>query len=248
LISRRRRRIQLRKKLLVAASVAGAAFAVAGAAYAAVTVSFSASVKPSKAGKPTALNVSILSSDPAAPQPPIMNRIVIKLDGSAKFNPSKFKRCKLNSLQAKGPKGCPSGSKIGTGTGIGMAKPVVTDPVNATLTLFNGSRTGGKDTVYVYVFPDLGPTFVTVGKISKSGGKYVLDFSVPPIKTLPSAPDASVVSVKTKTPIKRVKKGTKRYYLIVAPKRCKGSWKGSGTFYFRTGEQVRVPVSQKCKK
>ena len=72
--------------------------------------------------------------------------------------------------------------------------------------------------------------------------------TIPAIKTLPSAPDASVVSVKTKTPVKKVRKGGKKYYLITAPKRCKGSWKGSGTFYFRTGEVVTVPVSQKCKK
>lgn len=238
----------MRRKLVVVSVVAVAVLAVAGASFAAVTVTFNASVKPSKAGKPTALSTSILSSDPAADQPPIMNRIVIKLDGSAKFNPSKFARCKLSALESKGPKGCPSASKIGKGKGIGMAKPVVTDPVNATLTMFNGTRAGGKDTIYVYVFPDLGPTFVTVGKVGKSGGKYVLDFSVPAIKTLPSAPDASVVSVKTNTPVKHVKKGKKKYYLIVAPTKCKGSWKGSGTFYFRTGEQVNVPISQKCKK
>jgi hypothetical protein len=238
----------MRGKLLIGIAVACAAGALAAAAYAAVTVSFSASVSPAKAGKPTALKVSILSNDPAAEQPPIMKRIVIKLDGKAKYNASKFKRCKLSALQSKGPSGCPSGSKIGTGTGVGMAKPVVTDPVNGKLTLFNGQRTGRKDTVYVYVFPDLGPTFVSVGKISRSGGKYVLDFSIPPIKTLPSAPDASVVSVKTKVPVKRVSKRHRRYYLIVAPSRCRGSWKGSGTFYFRTGEKVTVPVSQKCKK
>jgi hypothetical protein len=238
----------LRKKLVVGIAVGTAATLLAAGAYAGVTVSFSASVSPAKAGKPTALKVSILSNDPAAAQPPIMNRIVIKLDGKAKYNASRFKRCKLSSLQLKGPKGCPSGSKIGTGTGVGMAKPVVTDPVNGKLTLFNGQRSGGKDTVYVYVFPDLGPTFVSVGKVSRGGGKYMLDFDVPPIKTLPSAPDASVVSVKSNVPVKRVKKGRKKYYLIVAPSTCKGSWKGSGTFYFRSGEKVDVPISQKCKK
>jgi hypothetical protein len=238
----------MRRKLFLGGAVGALSLLVAGAAYAAVTVSFSALVSPAKAGKPTALKVKVLSNDPAAEQPPIMERIVIKLDGGAKFNAKRFKRCKLNSLEAKGPKGCPSGSKIGTGTGIGMAKPVVTDPVNAKLTLFNGQRSGGKDNVYVYVFPDLGPTFVTVGKVGRSGGKYVLDFRVPPIKTLPSAPDASVVSVNTTTPVKRVRKSGRRYYLIVAPEKCKGRWKGSGSFYFRTGERVDVPVSQKCKR
>src|SRR5215212_3547773 len=238
----------MRKRLITALVATAGVLALAGAAYAAVTVSFSATMKPSKANKPAGLFVDIKSTDPAAEQPPIMNRIVIKFDKGGKFNSSKFKRCNLASLQAKGPKGCPSGSKIGTGNGIGMAKPVVTDPVNGKLTLFNGARVGGRDTVLVYVFPDLGPTFVSVGKLSKSGGRYTLDFNIPPIKTLPSAPDASVVSVKTKTPVKKVKKGKRRYYLIIAPKTCKGTWKGTGTFYFTTGETQTVPFSQKCKK
>ena len=238
----------MRRRLITALVACAGVLALASAAYAAVQVSFSATMSPGKANKPTGLAVDIKSSDPAAEQPPIMNRIVIKFDKGGKFNPSKFKRCKLASLQAKGPKGCPSGSKIGTGNGVGMAKPVVTDPVNGKLTLFNGSKVGGKDTVFVYVFPDLGPTFVSVGKIGKSGGRYTLDFNIPPIKTLPNAPDASVVSVKTKTPVKKAKKGKRRFYLIIAPKTCKGTWKGTGTFYFTTGETQTVPFSQKCKK
>ena len=239
----------MRKRLITVPAVAVGALAVTGAAYAAVTVTFSATMKPSTANKPAALSVDIRSNDPAAEQPPIMNRIVIKFDKGGKFDAKRFKRCQLAALQARGPNGCPSGSKIGTGSGVGMAKPVVTDPVNAKLTLFNGAKVGGKDTVLVYVFPDLGPTFVSVGKISKPGGRYTLDFNIPPIKTLPSAPDASVVSVKTKTPVKKVTQKKKKYYLIMSPKTCKGgTWKGSGKFYFTTGETQTVPFTQKCKK
>jgi hypothetical protein len=223
----------------------------AGVAYAAVVVSFSASAKPNRANKPTGLYVKIESTDPAAPQPPIMNRIVMKLP-NGKFNAKRFPRCKLAKLQARGPRGCPRRSKIGTGTGIGMARPVVTDPVNGRLTIFNGARIGGRDTILVYVFPDLGPTFVSVGKVKKKRNGYTLDFNIPPIKTLPSAPDASVTYVKTKTPVKRVTKKRKgkrkKYYLIVAPRKCKGRWKGSGTFYFATGETKTVSISQKCKR
>ena len=241
----------MRTKLLTATLVAVGALTVAGAAYAAVTVTFSATAKPNKAGKPAGLYVNIQSTDPAAPQPPIMNRIVIDLPGGT-YNGRRFKRCKESTLVARGPNGCPRGSKIGTGTGVGMAKPVVTDPVNGRLTIFNGDRRNGRDRVLVYVFPDLGPTFVSAGAVIRRGGRYKLDFSIPAIKTLPSAPDASVVSVKTKTPVKKVtvRRGgkRKRYYLIVAPRKCKGTWKGSGTFYFRTGETVKVPISQKCRK
>lgn len=230
-----------------------AALAVTGIAYAAVNVTFSAKASPAKANKPTGLKVNIASTDdtPGALQPPIMNRIVIKLPGG-KFNANKFPRCKLASLQAKGTKGCSSRSKIGSGTGVGLARPVVEDPVNGKLTLFNGSKVGGRDTVLVYVFPDLGPTFVSVGKVKKRRSGYTLDFNIPPIKTLPNAPDASVTYVKTKTPVKRVTKKRKgkrkKYYLIVAPRKCKGKWKGSGTFYFATGETRTVKISQRCKR
>ena len=141
---------------------------------------------------------------------------------------------------AKGPKGCPSKSKIGSGTGVGYAKPVVTDPVSAALTIFNGGNQ-----ILVYAFPDLGPTFVTPCKIK---GGYNLDCSIPPIKTLPSAPDASVGTVKTKTKAANIKKGKKKLGLVITPKKCKGSWKSSAVFSFTTGEKVTTPFSQKCKK
>ena len=241
----------MRKKLIAVLGVGAACALLASMAFAAVQVAFKAEVKPNKAGKPTGLNVRLESSDPAADQPPIMNRILIKLNAGGKYNSNKFPRCKLASLQAKGPKGCPSGSKIGTGTGVGYAKPVVTDPVNAKLTIFNGAKSGGKDTILVYVFPDLGPTFVSVGKISKKkagGFDYNLDFNIPPIKTLPSAPDASVGTVDTKTPKKTIKKGKKKFSLIIAPKVCKGTWKAEGQFFFLNGTTVTTPYSAKCKK
>jgi hypothetical protein len=235
--------------LIVGLGAVLAALALTGIAYAAVNVTFKATASPNKANKPTGLNIEIGSTDdtPGALQPPIMNRIVIKLPGG-KYNANRFPRCKLAALQAKGPNACPRRSKIGSGTGIGLARPVVEDPVNGKLTIFNGAKQGGRDTVLVYVFPDLGPTFVSVGKVIKSGGKYTLDFNVPPIKTLPNAPDASVTSVKTKTPRKSIRKGKRKHYLIIAPKRCSGKWKASGTFYFANGETKTVTTSQKCKR
>jgi hypothetical protein len=224
---------------------------LASMAYAVVGVTFTAEVKPNKAKSPAGLNVKFEASDPAAEQPPIMNRVVIKLNEGGKYNSSKFPRCQLAKLQARGPKGCPSKSKIGSGRGVGYAKPVVTDPVNAKLTLFNGAKVGGKDTVLVYVFPDLGPTFVSVCKITKKtqgSFDYTLDCNIPPIKTLPSAPDASTVSVKTKTQKKTIKKSGKKYPLTVAPKKCSGTWKAEAQFFFTNGETVKSKYSGKCSK
>jgi hypothetical protein len=242
---------QLRKKLVAVLGVGALCALLASVASAVVGVTFKAEVKPAKANKPAGLNVRFESKDPAAEQPPIMNRIVIKLNEGGKYNSNKFPRCTLASLQSKGPKGCPSKSKIGSGIGVGYAKPIVTDPVNAKLTIFNGSKVGGKDTILVYVFPDLGPTFVSVGKITKKragGFDYNLDFNIPPIKTLPNAPDAATALVDTKTPKKTIKKGKRKFSLIVTPKKCKGTWKAEGQFFFANGTSVTTPYSSKCSK
>ncbi|HZO61149.1 MAG TPA: hypothetical protein VFB51_15795 [Solirubrobacterales bacterium] len=241
----------MRKKLVAVLGVGAMCALLASMAYAVVGVTFKAEVKPNKAKSPAGLNVRFEASDPAAEQPPIMNRIVIKLNEGGQYNSNKFPRCQLAKLQARGPNGCPSKSKIGSGRGVGYAKPVVTDPVNAKLTIFNGAKVGGKDTILVYVFPDLGPTFVSVGKITKkrSGGfDYNLDFNIPPIKTLPSAPDASTALVDTKTPKKTIKKGKRKFSLIVTPKKCTGKWKAQGEFFFTTGEKVTTPFESSCKK
>jgi hypothetical protein len=230
----------LRKKLIIGFA-ALVAFALAGtAAFGAVTAKFNSTFSPNKAGKSAGVSVNYEITDPAAPQPPINNRVQISFQKGGKWNGPKFPKCSASALNSKGPKGCPSKSKLGTGTGIGYAKPVVTDPVQGKLTIFNGGSS-----ILVYVFPDLGPTFVVTCKIS---GGYNLDCAIPPIKTLPSAPDAAVGSVKTKTTPKSVKKGRKKLGIVVAPKACKGSWKSSAKFSFTTGETVTAPFSQKCKK
>jgi hypothetical protein len=230
----------LRKKLTVAVGAVAAIALIATTAFAAVGVDFKSAFSPSKAGKSAGVATDFVASDPAADQPPIMNKIVINFPKGGKFNGSKFPKSTSNTLLSKGPGGCPKGSKIGTGTGVGYAKPVVTDPVNAKLTLFNGGNV-----INVFVLPDLGPTFVTPCKVT---GGYNLTCTIPPIKTLPSAPDASVGTVKTKTKALTLKKGKKKFGYVITPKKCKGTWKASATFFFAGGTQVKSEASQKCKK
>jgi len=230
----------LLKKLIIGLAALAALAVATTTALAAVGVKANYSFSPNKANKSAGVSVNIASSDPAAEQPPIMNRIQIAFAKGGKWNGAKFPKCSISALNSKGPKGCPSGSKIGTGNGVGYAKPVVTDPVKAALTIFNGGNQ-----ILVYAFPDLGPTFVTPCKIV---GGYNLDCQIPPIKTLPSAPDASVGTVNTKTKAKTIKKGKKKLGIVITPKKCKGSWKSSAVFSFTTGEKVTTPFSQKCKK
>jgi hypothetical protein len=230
----------LRKKLIVGLAALTALGLAATTAFAVVGINASYVFSPNKANKSAGVSVNYVITDPAAIQPPVNNRIQISFAKGGKWNGPKFPKCSASALLAKGPKGCPSKSKLGTGTGVGYAKPVVTDPVNAKLTLYNGGNS-----VLVYVFPDLGPTFVVTCKVV---GGYNLDCTIPPIKTLPSAPDAATATVKTKTTPKSIKKGKKKIGLIVTPKTCKKAWKTSAVFSFTTGEKVTTNFSEKCKK
>jgi hypothetical protein len=249
-----RRRIQL-LKYVMGASIAGVAcLALASFAYGAVRVAFKASVSPNKTNKPAGLKIRFESKDPAAEQPPIMNRVVIKLNAGGKFNGSKFPKCTEQILLAQGTAGCPPKSRIGCkclnpvtglpgkadGYGVGFAKPAVVEPVEADLFLFNGGNS-----VLVYVFPNLGPQFVTTCKVV---GGYSLDCTIPPIETIRNAPDASVGTVDTNTPKQFFKKGGKRYALIVTPKKCKRVWKAEANFYFATGERVKSRATTRCRK
>ena len=57
----------------------------------------------------------------------------------------------------------PAGSKIGSGrAGMRLAPPIVQDPVNAKITLFNGRLQDGDPTIIVYA-PDLGPVMTLAG-------------------------------------------------------------------------------------
>jgi hypothetical protein len=230
----------LRKKLIVGLAALVALGVVAANAFGVVSINSSYTFSPNKAKKSAGVSVNYVITDPAQIQPPVNNRIQISFSKGGKWNGKKFPKCSASKLLSRGPKGCPGKSKLGTGTGVGYAKPVVTDPVNAKLTLFNGGNS-----VLVYVFPDLGPTFVVTCKVV---GGYNLDCGIPPIKTLPSAPDAATATVKTKTKAKSIKKGKKKIGLIITPKKCKKAWKTKATFSFTTGEKVTVNTSQKCKK
>jgi hypothetical protein len=248
----------LRKKLLLIAGLCvGVLAIVAVVAQAAIVQTFTATVKPAKAKKPAALAVtegtSLTADDPGYQvkgQPPPQNRQIIRLQKGGVYGGKYFPRCKLAALQARGPSACPSKSKIGSGTGTGSAKPIL-DSVSAKLTLFNGEKKGGKDTVYVFTLPDVGPTFVVVGtvaKVNKGNFGHELTFNIDPIKTLPNAPDAAIISVKTNTPKKSVKKGKKKRWLITAPKTCKSKWYYQGEFSFVNGQKATVDGSSSCKK
>jgi hypothetical protein len=246
----------------VAALTAAVLFGAVAVAHGDVIQTLTVSAPPAKAGKPIALNVNETTSDTGGSgiQPPPLRRQILRFNRGGKFGGKYFRRCKKSTLIATTL--CPSATKIGTGRATAVALPIVPF-VQASLTLWNGERQNGHDTVYVFAIPSIGPNLLTIGEVFKKPVgpyDYNLDFKIDPIQTLPGAPDASVTSVSTKTPVKKIIKKERRRgrtikrkrFLIVAPTKCTGKWVGESEFHYqRVGEPEVVKTVQgqiSCKK
>ena len=120
------------------------------------------------------------------------------------------------------------------------------------MSIFNGQPKGGKPTIMLYNIPDISSPITLQGTVEKKSasscaegkGKcdYMLTFEVPNMPTLPNAPPASVLTVKTKTGgkvfVKKKKKGkTVKIPYIGAPKTCNGTWVADGSFTYTDGSE-----------
>jgi hypothetical protein len=242
----------------------------AAVALGAVTTTLEVVPRPNKAStkkkvRPITLEINVSTADPAVPQPPPLKKVVIRFNKGGVFNGKLFPKCKLSALQTKGPKACPKGSKVGTGSALASAKPII-DSVKAAVTVFNGEPKGGVPSVLLYNVPEISSPIVVQGTVEKKPAvscangagqcDYVLTFDVPEIPTLPGAPPASVLNVKTKTlnvfvsKKKRVHGRTRTVRLpyIGAPKECKGKWAADASFTFYDGQASTAIASLPCKK
>jgi hypothetical protein len=254
------------RKLIVIAAPAAALLIAATVAFGAVTTTLEVVPRPNKAStkkkvRPITLEINVSTADPAQVQPPPLKQVVIRFNQGGQFNGKLFPKCKFSALQAQGPKACPKGSKVGTGSAVASAKPII-DQVNAKTTIYNGAPKNGVPTVLLYNVPDISSPITVQGTVAKkapvscAGGAgkcdYVLTFDVPQIPTLPNAPPASVLSVKTKTIqafVKKKKRGKRvKIPYIGAPKKCKSKWVADATFKFYDGQSSTSIASLPCKK
>ena len=144
---------------------------------------------PAAAAASTRATISLRIVNPDGSKVSPVLEIVTHLPTGTIRNFSQFPTCTESVLRASGPSGCPQGSRVGTGVLLLDARPVISGPINARLTAFNGEN----GELLIYVFPDIGPPFLIVGTPSTAANRPVLTLAIPPIHTLPSAPDASLV-------------------------------------------------------
>lgn len=171
------------RKYLIVALAALTAVAFAAVAYAqAPGADMTVAVSPSKAGtkqkpKDVTVDLEIVNSDFSQ----TASRIEIWLPKNVKIDTAGFKRCSVSVLGNTGPRGCPSGSKIGAGNADARAgvnqsanPPVLPFAVNAYVT--------GKNSIAFHLQQKDGEIVaVAPAKLSKASGKYgqKLDVAIP---------------------------------------------------------------------
>ena len=166
---------------LVPAGLVGLVVAVGAVAALAATTFPTVTVKPTvsstKAGTKahpkgvTLKTVFTWQKLGSANQPDVTNFVVSFPKGSL-WQGAKYPTCSKATLNSKGPKGCPSASIIGSGTGTAYADVTLTHPK---ITVVNG----GAKTVYFYTVLN-NPARVkepVVGHITAASGPYAYTVS-----------------------------------------------------------------------
>jgi len=145
------------------------------------TLSVAPAITPRKAGtraQPSAaqLNVQIRWQTLGATSQPIVSELKILLPKGLYYNGAHVRSCSLAALGAHGPRGCPTASIVGTGSGSADAYTVIKHPA---ITIVNG----GAGRVYFYTVLDRRAHVQApaIGTLTPRSGSwsYRLDVSVP---------------------------------------------------------------------
>jgi hypothetical protein len=171
--------------------------------------------------------------------PPLLTRLVLDLPRGTGLHAQRFPRCDLARIQAKGPSACTSGARVGTGALVARSD-IVPKRVGSEATLFNGEGLeSARRVLLMHVRPELGPTFVLVGKwrgSSRAGLR--LDLAYPTIRILagiPPEPSPSRISLSF-----GARRGDSSY--LRAP--CRGVY--GATAYYVDGSVVKSSDRARC--
>jgi hypothetical protein len=221
-----------RTRLLAAGSFAAVTILLGIAmAQAAVTESVEFTVKVVRADKKkrsgglTVRTVFHVRDDTGV-KPIPLTKTTLRFPKGAKINAKFFRKCSRTALETKGPSGCPAASKIGSGTAIGDAQPIIAE-VKTRITMFNGQPLNGNPTILIYAVPDISSPLTILAQLKRQRSGpygYVLEADVPTIPTLPGQPNASVTFFDATTLDRTVRRKGRKVHYIEGPVVCDGTY------------------------
>jgi hypothetical protein len=187
------------------------------------SASLHVSLRPNRPGALAVLKLTVRYDDPHAEVPMPVRHAVLRLPRGLEMEIPKLRSCSSATLRARGPRGCPGPSRLGSG--------------RATIAVHAGSQTLTEQVMLTAFLGPLEaqPTFelfaegltpfqrrvVIKGTAVPDSGRYGedLDIAVPPIATLPLEPDASIVSLSLSLG-SRPNRRARQINAVIVPAHC----------------------------
>jgi hypothetical protein len=179
----------------------------------------------------------------------VARRTELRAPKGLRFNHRAFPTCRIRVLDRRGPAGCPRASRIGSGTSIVDARPLLPDFVRVSRVLvFNARTPQGRPALagWVKVF---GFSLITVADVLPPGEGFGPGFAIT-LGSRPSSEEAlfTFTAFELRFPkLSRTLNG-KRVNLFDAPKSCRGSWVVQAVRTEYSGERQVATNSMPCVK
>jgi hypothetical protein len=173
--------------------------ALAAAAQAETFATITAVLSPDRLAAKAALTFTIRYTGGEFGVPSPVRRAVLRFPAGLALDIPSLRSCSAAHLEARGVRGCPKQSEIGTGQALveaNLGAQIITE--NVTLRAFLGPLRNLQPTFeilgqgYTPIGEQIPLTATTLPDRPPYGEKLVM--SIPPIPTLPSEPDASIAS------------------------------------------------------
>jgi len=168
-------------------------------AEAAPSVRMHVSLAPGRLGRPTAVDIDIQIATP--PTPPPLSTLAILYPSQLGFTSGELglESCSQSELEARGPAGCPASSRMGDGSARVLA-PFDSGTISETgqLQVIRGPELEGHTQLLFYVENSraIAAQLAFSSVLLAASAPYEqIQLAVPPIPSIPEAPDIALVSL-----------------------------------------------------
>jgi hypothetical protein len=225
-------------------------------------VSFKAGFSPYELGASTTIEFGFRIQSPphTVPQPLIGINLSLPAGLGAGTTRLGLSTCNAHTILEEGIEGCPPNSLLGRGVAtstVPIGPAILSEQVKIAL-LATASRSGHLE--ILYGAEGVTPVFAQLvfrGEILEGAAPYgeQIDTFIPPIETLPEAPYAAVVSMRSTIGPKNITYYRRAHGRRIAfqpagiqmPRRCpRGGFKFAGTFTFLDGAAKTIRLAVPC--
>jgi hypothetical protein len=177
-------------------------------------------------------------------------RLVLYFPAGTKIDPTGFPTCTKETLEIKGPEGCPKQSRIADGT-VGVADQIGQGEATRETGALEVYVTPGNGVVaYANAAAPISAQIVIAAHWETAPPPYgpKLTFEIPLVESVPGALAVSGTSLK-ETAGAAIRKNGKTYYYGRVPAKCpKGGFPGKGEVTLEGGQNIVTEVKVPCPK